>query len=230
MSAVDRILASLEALTKLFTARSDAAFLWRYSVEEVTETSFSGRRLSPLCPFDDMPNIPLMPGIAGAGVKPQVGSVALVAFLDGDASQPRCVGWDQAVPQSLTFDASGKIHLAPTASGTVQVGDDSAPAAQAVALAPAVASFASASTTLATASATLESAVGILFVAIGATVPITTPPTPLAVGDAALGTALATFGTALTAYITAVTSYGTAVSALGGSFPTGFASTKTSTK
>jgi hypothetical protein len=228
MSAIDRILASFEALTKLFTRRLPAAFVWRYSVEEVTETSFSGRRLSPLCPFDDMPNIPLMPGIAGAGIAPKVGSVALVAFLDGDPSLPRCVGWDQAVPSSLTLDVSGKLHLAPTASGVVQVGDDSAPTAQAVALAPAVASFASAATTLATASATLEAAAGAMFVAIGATVPA--PPSALGAGSPALTTALGTFATALTAYLAAVSSFTSAVGALAGTFPTGFAATKLSTK
>lgn len=116
MTAVDRILASFEALTKLFTARSNASYLWRYSVEEVTETTFSGRRLSPLCPFDDVVSIPLAPGIAGAGIAPQVGSVALVAFLDGDPSLPRCVGWDQAVPTSITIDASTKLRAGPSAA------------------------------------------------------------------------------------------------------------------
>lgn len=122
MSAVDRVLASFEALVRLFTRRLPAAFLWRYSVEEVTETSFSGRRLSPLCPFDDVVKIPLMPGIAGAGVKPAIGSVALVAFLDGDASQPRCVGWDQAVPQSVTVDASTKLRAGPSAASVELAG------------------------------------------------------------------------------------------------------------
>lgn len=113
-AAVDRVLASFKALVDSFTAKTNAAYLWRYSVEEVTETSFSGRRLSPLCPFDDVVQIPLAPGIAGAGVKPAVGSVALVAFLDGDESQPRCVGWDQAVPQNITIDASTKLRVGPS--------------------------------------------------------------------------------------------------------------------
>lgn len=116
MSAIDRILASFEALTGLFTRRLPAAFVWRYSVEEVTETTFSGRRLSPLCPFDDVVSIPLAPGIAGAGIAPQVGSVALVAFLDGDPSLPRCVGWDQAVPTTITIDASTKLRAGPSAA------------------------------------------------------------------------------------------------------------------
>lgn len=219
MSAIDRILASLEALTKLFTARSNAAFVWRYSVEEVTETTFSGRRLSPLCPFEDMPNIPLAPGIAGAGVAPQVGSVALVAFLDGDPSLPRVVGWDQAVPSSLTFDVSGKLHLAPTTSGTVQVGDDTAPLAQAVCLAPPVASFASASTTLTSILAFAFTGIGAAFTALGA-IP----------ANSAAAAACATAATLCTTAATACTSFTSTVNALGGTFPTGFASTKTTTK
>lgn len=116
MSAIDRILASFEQLVALFTRRLPAAFVWSYSVESATETSFSGRRLSPDCPFDDMPEIPLMPGIAGAGVRPAVGSIALVAFVDGDPGKPRVVGWDQQVPLSVTVDASEKLRAGPSAA------------------------------------------------------------------------------------------------------------------
>jgi hypothetical protein len=126
VSAIDRILTSFEALTKLFTARSNASYLWRYSVEEVTETTFSGRRLSPLCPFDDVVSIPLAPGIAGAGIAPKVGSVALVAFLDGDPSLPRCVGWDQAVPTSITIDASTILRAGPSAAAVELAGGGAA--------------------------------------------------------------------------------------------------------
>lgn len=126
MSAIDRILASFEALTGLFTRRLPAAFVWRYSVEEVTETTFSGRRLSPSCPFDDVVSIPLAPGIAGAGIAPQVGSVALVAFLDGDPSLPRCVGWDQAVPTTITIDASTKLRAGPSAAAVEIAGGGAA--------------------------------------------------------------------------------------------------------
>lgn len=116
MSAIDRILASFEALTALFTKRLPAAFVWSYSVESATETSFSGRRLSPDCPFDDMPEIPLMPGIAGAGIRPAVGSIALVAFVDGDPGKPHVVGWDQQVPLSVTIDAKEKLRAGPSAA------------------------------------------------------------------------------------------------------------------
>lgn len=116
MSAIDRILASFESLVALFTRRLPAAFVWSYSVESATETSFSGRRLSPDCPFDDMPEIPLMPGIAGAGIRPAVGSIALVAFVDGDPGKPRVVGWDQQVPLSVTIDASEKLRAGPSAA------------------------------------------------------------------------------------------------------------------
>lgn len=115
MSATDRILASLEALTKLFTRRLPAAFVWSYRVDSATETSFTGRAVSSDCPFDDVVEIPLTPGIAGAGVKPAVASVALVAFLDGDPAKPRVVGWDQTVPVSVTIDADTKLRLGPSA-------------------------------------------------------------------------------------------------------------------
>lgn len=221
-AAVDRVLGSFRALVDFFTAKTNAAYLWRYSVEEVTETSFSGRRLADGCPFDDVVKIPLAPGIAGAGVKPRIGSVALVAFLDGDPSLPRVVGWDQAVPSSLTLDVSGKLHLAPTTSGTVQVGDDSAPPAQAVALAPAVSSFATSVTSVLTAQAAAATAAAAAFNGLAAF--------PAIVAVPALASALTTAGTAATAEATAATSAISAIGALAGTFPTGFAATKTSTK
>ena len=122
MSATDRILASLEALTKLFTRRLPAAFVWSYRVDSATETSFTGRAVSSDCPFDDVVEIPLTPGIAGAGVKPAVASVALVAFLDGDPAKPRVVGWDQTVPVSVTIDADTKIRLGPSADAVELAG------------------------------------------------------------------------------------------------------------
>lgn len=122
MSATDRILASLEKLVGLFTRRLPAAFVWSYSVESATETSFSGRRLSPDCPFDDMPEIPLMPGIAGAGVRPAIGSIALVAFVDGDPAKPRVVGWDQQIPISVTIDASERVRVGPSAEAVELAG------------------------------------------------------------------------------------------------------------
>lgn len=213
MSAVDRILSSLESLTALFTRNVPQAFVWSYSVEAATETSFSGRAVSPDCPFADMPEIPIMPGIAGAGVRPAVGSIALVAFVDGDPAKPRVVGWDQQVPESITIDARGVIHLAPTLTGTVQVGDDSAPGAQAVALAPAVDTFATASTTLATATTAFTTALSVII-----PIPAPTPPQ------------LSAFATAATTYTAALTAFSSAVGALAGTWPTGFAATKTSTK
>lgn len=113
---IDRILGSLRALVESFTERQPMSFVWRYSVVSATETSFSGRALSPLCPFADMPNIPLMPGIAGAGIKPAVGSIVGVAFLDGDPSKPFVVCWDQTVPVSATVDASSTIRVGPSTS------------------------------------------------------------------------------------------------------------------
>lgn len=126
MSARDRILASLEALTKLFTRRLPAAFVWSYRVDSATETSFTGRAVSPDCPFDDVVEIPLTPGIAGAGVKPAVASIALVAFLDGDPAKPRVVGWDQTVPVSVTIDADTQLRLGPSADAVEIAGGGSA--------------------------------------------------------------------------------------------------------
>lgn len=217
MSAVDRILASFEALVGLFTRRLPAAFVWSYRVDSATETHITARRISPDCPFEDMPEIPLTPGIAGAGFRPAVGSTVLVAFLDGDPAKPRIVGADQVVPVSVTVDASGVIHLAPTTTGTVQVGDDSAPNAQAVALAPAVTSFANSAITVINASSVVMVAIGTFATAAGGAVP-------------ALVTPAATLNTAIGVYTGIASNFASTVGGLIGNWPTGFTSTKTSTK
>lgn len=107
MSLIDRILADFEKLVRSFVSDLSYAKVWSYSVEEATETTFSGRALSRLCPQPDLPRIPNMPGIAGTLIVPAKGSIVAVAFLDGDPSQPRVVSWDQTVPVSVGIAGGG---------------------------------------------------------------------------------------------------------------------------
>lgn len=107
MNVLDRILGNLEKLVKSFTAKLDHAIVWEYSVSEVTETTFSGRKTSSDNPFADMVKIPLMPGIAGTLIVPQVGSLVGVIFLNGDPAKPRVVAWDQNVPTSVGLAGGG---------------------------------------------------------------------------------------------------------------------------
>ncbi len=107
MSFADRILASFEALTKAFTSKLTTSIVWEYSVAEVTETTFSGRKTSKDNPHDDFVKIPLMPGIAGTLIKPAVGSLVGVLFLNGDPAKPRVVCWDQTVPVSIGLAGGG---------------------------------------------------------------------------------------------------------------------------
>ena len=99
MSLSDRILESFERLTKAFQAKANYAIPWEYAVSEATSTTFTGKATSTDCPHPDLVGIPLMPGVAGTLIKPAVGSLVGVVFLNGDPTRPRVVCWDQNVAE-----------------------------------------------------------------------------------------------------------------------------------
>jgi hypothetical protein len=107
MSVADRILVNLEKLVRSFMADASYSKAWSYTVTEATETTFSGRALSSRSPQPDLPKIPNMPGLPGTLLKPDVGSVVLVVFADGDPAQPRAVHWGQTVPVSIGLAGGG---------------------------------------------------------------------------------------------------------------------------
>lgn len=112
---IDRILESLKAIVReMLSPDADdgepawGSFVpWEFQVSSVTDTSFSGRATSSRCPWPDQKDIPIMPGVAGTLIKPAAGSLVLVAFVNGDPTRPRCVGWDQAVPQAVGLAGGG---------------------------------------------------------------------------------------------------------------------------
>lgn len=121
MSLADRILGSFDKLASTAAPREglpDSRYLacWSYSVTSASETTFSGRALSSRCPQPDLPSIPNMPGIPGTLLKPKVGSIVGVMFLDADPAQPRVVAWDQNTAELVTVDATTLLKLGPSAA------------------------------------------------------------------------------------------------------------------
>lgn len=111
----DRLLGALDRLAatapeRVGVANSSLALfgLWEFSVSSATETSFSGRPTAEdLCPVPDLPDVPLMPGVAGTKIKPAVGSRVLVAFVNGDRSRPHVVAWDQTTAETIGLAGGG---------------------------------------------------------------------------------------------------------------------------
>lgn len=127
MSLADRILGSFDRLASSAPAREgmpDARYLalWSYSVTSATETTFEGRALSPRNPQPDLKAIPNMPGVPGTLLKPKVGSIVGVMFLDGDPAQPRVVSWDRNTAELVTVDATTLLKLGPSAAAVEVAG------------------------------------------------------------------------------------------------------------
>jgi hypothetical protein len=93
---------------------------WEYQVAEATETTFSGRATSSRCPWPDLVGIPLMPGVPGTLLKPAVGSLVGVVFLNGDPTRPRVMSWDQNTAELVTINATTLLKLGPS-SAAVQI-------------------------------------------------------------------------------------------------------------
>ena len=111
---LDRILGSLrDIIREELGGRSARAGVpagavfapWEYTVSEATDAAVTARRADSSCPWPDVVQIPIYPGIAGARYRPAVGSVVGVAFANGDPSKPRIVWADQTVPWALVVDA-----------------------------------------------------------------------------------------------------------------------------
>lgn len=228
--SLDRALAAFRVLVRemLSPDASDAApvwaywVCWEYSVSEATDTTFTGRATSSRCPHPDLVGVPLMPGIGGALIKPAVGSRVCVVFVNGDPGRPTMVQWDQAFAQHVALQAAASAQV-PTAltvdvapAGVKVFDAANSPPAQAVALAPAVSSFAGAQLAF-------EAAVTAFTTAMAAFV-ANPAVTALATTEAAA------VATAAGALVTATASYTSAVGALIGTFPTGFTATKLSTQ
>lgn len=61
------------------------------------------------------------PGVAGAKGQPALGSRVIVAFVNADPTNPVVIAYENAeaggfLPLSVTLDASGSVHLGPSAS------------------------------------------------------------------------------------------------------------------
>lgn len=233
MSLPDRILGALRALIREEVAGASssagvpagAVFApWEYSVAEATDSTVTARRADSSCPWPDVVQIPIYPGIAGARYRPAVGSIVGVQFANGDPSKPRIVWADQTVPVTSAIDGSSSVtvgaSLTPVVSSSsgVVVSPGTVPAPpQAVAMAPAVTTFAQAAATMAAPVGAAFTALAAFAADVGTNVPAT----------AATATAAAS---ACTTAATACTTFAAAVTAVVGTFPTGITSTKLTTQ
>lgn len=135
MSVLDRILGNLRAIVREeLSGRASGAGVpagavfapWEYAVTEATDTAITARRADSSCPWPDVVQVPIFPGIAGARYRPAVGSIVGLAFANGDPSKPRIVWADQTVPVTTAVDGSDLVEVGPSAAAVEVAGGGAA--------------------------------------------------------------------------------------------------------
>lgn len=119
----DRFLAAHRKLVLLTFPAIKFMCPWGYTVQGIEQDG--SLDLSPVDTSSGMPDlshVPILSGIPGATVKPQLGSTAIVSFLGGDPTQPRVVGFDGNSAQSVTIDCgTGNLEHIATVEGVCAI-------------------------------------------------------------------------------------------------------------
>lgn len=66
------------------------------------------------------------PGMAGLKALYKLSSQVIVTLINGDPALPAVVGFDGTIPQELTLDASGIVHIGPTTGAVVKLAEGAA--------------------------------------------------------------------------------------------------------
>lgn len=112
----DRALGALRSLVTGAMWRTDYHRVLEYKVNSVSAGYCDLTPMRTSLGLPDLSNIPMRPGIPGGGGDPQVGSSALVAFLDGEPTRPVILafegesgnGWK---PTTARLNASSKVEV-----------------------------------------------------------------------------------------------------------------------
>lgn len=118
------------------------AFFGVYRYRVVSQAETDGRltlqAVRKLAGLPDVLPVSAWPGIAGASSQPQLGAIVVVAFFEGDPAQPFVTHYEPSegagfLPVSSTIDASGTVHIGPSAVAVQLAGgsDAVAPGAEA---------------------------------------------------------------------------------------------------
>lgn len=70
----------------------------------------------------DLARVAMRPGIGGSTTTPALGSLVLVAFINGDAARPVVVSFDDSTPTTAALDATS-VRLGAAIGAVVRYGD-----------------------------------------------------------------------------------------------------------
>lgn len=116
-SPLDRLLTALRLLI-----RGELPQLTYFGVYEFSIQSSSGSTVS-VAPVDtttglpSMTNVPLVSSLLGSVIVPNSG-LCRIRFINGDPTQPVCVGL-ASIPASSTTDSTGTLNIGPSATKVV---------------------------------------------------------------------------------------------------------------
>jgi hypothetical protein len=122
-SQVDRLIASFRALVK--TELPDTTFqgVYEYSVHATDGTTVDATPTSSGSSLPEITKVTLRSGLAGCTSTPAIGSLLVVAFLNGDQGKPFVVGgYDGTTAQSVVLGGPGASPLTPAAWATAMTG------------------------------------------------------------------------------------------------------------
>ena len=112
----DRLLSDLRAIVRGLLPNFSYYAVWEYRVAAIRSAvppiALDLQPTGLLNPFGPQANLTLWPGPSGSVALPQVGSLARVAFADGDPGKPMIVGLDPASKPTMVFvgeDPSGEF-------------------------------------------------------------------------------------------------------------------------
>lgn len=120
-SPAPRIAGMLKSMVQAF-AHVDSLKRWVYTVVSLgTGTTLNLQATqNPNGTSSRAPNLancPVMPSTAGLSCKPKLGSRCHVVFLSDGWSDPMVTSFDTTLPDSATYDTTGRLALGPSAAG-----------------------------------------------------------------------------------------------------------------
>lgn len=121
-SPQDRTAAALRAFIRAENVRRTYQGVYEYTVIEADGSTFGGLPVNATVAPPLPKHVPYRPSIAGSTCVPKPGTLALVAFVNGDPARPFVLAFDGTTPTSTSINADA-VNLGAAAGTMIRAGD-----------------------------------------------------------------------------------------------------------